>query len=844
MAKEKTNKKNSSNTSGGVKWLWRLFFGGVFGVILILLLANFGAFGEMPSIEELQNPKASEASQVLADDGSLMGKYYRQDRVNVDFREISPYVIQSLIATEDERFFDHSGIDLRSIGRAIFSLGREGGASTITMQTAKNLFTDYSRNKFIRVIQKIKEAIIAIKLEMNFTKEEIMTLYLNTVPFSDNVYGIRNASRTFYQKDPDDLTIDQAAVLIGMLKASTYYNPRINPENSLRRRNTVINQMARNQYITEAEAERFKALPIELNYKKISDATGIAPYFRMVLLNQVKEWCKTHTKPDGTNYDVYKDGLKIYTTINPKMQLYAEEAVSKHLSSAQKILNSQANIRTGSVWKTTAGKNSLNYWMRRTDRWKNNEGAGMSEEENIKDFSKKDSMRVFAYNKNRYEDVYMTPLDSIKYHRQMLQVGFMAMEPLSGAIKAWVGGIDYKTFGYDHVNVGTKRQVGSVIKPLLYCLAIDQAGFTPTSRVVDVQQYFRGFGAVPATSTSCTGRTTTMTGALAWSRNCATAYILKQLNPERNEGAKMFVNFLKLCGVKSKLEPYPSIALGASEISLYEMMKAYSIFPGRGFNVEPMMITRIESADGNVLFQNTPRRAEVTSDMAATQTVTMMQNVVTSGTARGIWGYGVKGELAGKTGTTNDNSDAWYIGYSPQLIAGVWTGCDDRFIRIESSTSGQGSRLAMPIWAYFYEKATKDAETGITDTLKFNEYYSDTRNIFYDWVYDPIPDSAFYIEGIEDPFVGGIAAPPVPEIGGESDTSNRVNSNQPAVGGAAVERKPEPRQQQPANSPQNQQQQATEPEERPRRNNVINRIFRGNNNRGGTNAGENQNQQE
>lgn len=828
---------NIKNISGdqtrvSVKWLWRLFILGGVGVVLLLLLANFGVLGEMPSIEELQNPKASEASQVLADDGTLMGKYYRQDRVNVDFKEISPYVIQALIATEDERFFDHSGIDIRSIGRALFSLGNEGGGSTISMQTAKNLFTDYSKNKFKRIIQKIKEAIIAIKLERNFTKEEIITLYLNTVPFGDNVYGIRNAARTFYQKDPDDLTLDESAVLIGMLKATTYYNPRLNPENSLRRRNTVINQMLRNDYITAAEADRYKAQPVKPNYKKITDATGLAPYFRMVLLNQVKQWCETHTKPDGNNYDVYKDGLKIYTTINPKLQLYAEEAVSKHLSFAQKILNSQANIKSGSVWRTKSGQNSLNYWMKRTERWKNNEATGMSDTENAKTFTVKTHMRVFAWNKNRYEDVEMTPLDSIKYHRQMLQVGFIAMEPLSGAVKAWVGGIDYKNYGYDHVNIGTKRQVGSTIKPLLYCLAIDQAGFTPTTRVVDVQQYFKGFGAVPATGGTCTGRTMTMTSALTWSRNCATAYILKQLNPERNEGAKMFVNFLKLCGIRSKMEPYPSIALGAVEISLYEMVKAYSIFPGRGFNVEPMMIMRIESADGNVLFQNTPKRAEVVSDMAATQTVTMMQSVVSSGTARGIWGYGVKGEIAGKTGTTNDNSDAWYIGYSPQLIAGVWTGCDDRFIRIESSTSGQGSRLAMPIWAYFYEKATKDAETGITDTLKFNEYYSDNRSVFYDWVYDPIPDSVFQIDGIEDPFVNGLSVPQMPEIGGESDTSKRVNTNQPAVGGAKVEPKQEPKPV-PA-TPQTDQQQAAQTEQQsPKRNNVINRIFGGRNRNSG-----------
>ncbi len=817
------SRENSTSSNKAVSWLWKLFFIGIISVILLLLLANFGAFGSMPSIEELQNPKASEASQVLADDGTLMGKFYRQDRVNVDFKEISPYVIQSLIATEDERFFDHSGIDMRSLARALFSLGRDGGGSTITMQTAKNLFTDYSTKTITRLIQKIKEAIIAIKLERNFTKEEIITLYLNTVPFGDNVYGIRNAARTFYQKNPDRLSIDESAVLIGMLKASTYYNPRKNPENSLRRRNTVINQMARNKYITEAEADKFKSKPIDMSrYKKITDATGIAPYFRVVLLNEVNEWCATHKKGDGTNYDVYKDGLKIYTTINPKLQLYAEEAVSKHLSYAQKILNSQQNIKSGSVWKTSVGKRTLDHWMKRSERWRNNKDRGMSDADNAKTFTVKVPMTVFAWNKDRSERVEMTPLDSIKYHRQMLQVGFMAMEPLSGAVKAWVGGIDFKTYGFDHVNVKTKRQVGSTIKPLLYCLAIDQGGFTPSTSVQDVQQYFKGFGAVPATGSTCTGRTVSMTSALAWSRNCATAYIMKQLNPERNEGAKMFVNFLKLCGIKSKLEPYPSIALGAAEISLYEMMQAYSIFPGRGFNVAPMLVTRIESSNGTVLFQNTPKRTEVVSDMAATQTVTMMQQVVNSGTARGIWGYGVKGELAGKTGTTNDNSDAWYIGYSPQLIAGVWTGCDDRFIRISSNTSGQGSRLAMPVWAYFYEKATKDKQTGITDTLTFNEYYSDNRSIFYDWVFDPVPDSVIQIEGFEDPFLRE-AVPSIPEIGGESDTMDRGTSNQPAVGGAKVEKKTDP-------SSSGQAQNQGQAEQKPRQN-IFNRVFGGKRNR-------------
>jgi penicillin-binding protein 1A len=717
-----------------VKILWRVFLIG-FGVgVLILLLANWGVFGKMPSISDLENPTASQASQVYAEDGTLMGKYYLEDRVNIAFKDISKHVINALVATEDERFYDHKGIDPRSLARAFFSLGSEGGASTITMQTAKNLFTQNwsTKNIFLRTLQKVKESIIAVKLERNFTKDEIVTLYLNTVAFGDNVYGIRNASKTFFQKEPDRLTLDEAAVLIGMLKAAYTYNPRVNPAKALNRRNTVINQMVRNNFLTAAEAEGFKKKPIPLNYKKMDETAGIAPYFRMVLGEDMKKWCKEHKKSDGENYNLYRDGLKIYTTLNPIMQQYAEEAVAKHFSYMQKILSAQSDVKSGSVWK--GHENILDAAMKQTDRWKNAKRDGLSDEEVKKSFYIKIPMRVFAWNNNRGKDTVMTPMDSLKYHRQMLQAGFMAMDPLSGEIKAWVGGIDFKTFKYDHVNVNTKRQVGSTIKPLLYSLAIEDNGFTPNTMVVDEQQNFGSYGQVPATTTTCSGETMPMAKALALSRNCATAYIMKQLGPQGNEGAKRFVNFLKECSVQTNVEPYPSIALGSSEISLYEMLQAYSMFPGRGFNVKPMYITRIEDRNGNVLQTFIPQRKEVISDITAYSVISMMQGVMKFGTGRRIWSYDVDGEIAGKTGTTNDNSDAWFMGYTPQLIAGVWTGCDDRFIRFSTTSVGQGSSVALPIWAYFYDKASKDRSLGIDTKASFVKPDMMSNDVMGDWM--------------------------------------------------------------------------------------------------------------
>ncbi|MEO7531481.1 MAG: transglycosylase domain-containing protein, partial [Sediminibacterium sp.] len=513
-----------------VKIFWRIFFWGFGVVVLLLLMINLGWIGEMPSIDDIENPSALQASQVFADDGTPMGKYYIEDRVNVSNKDISKHVINALVATEDKRFYDHSGIDGFSLIRAFLFLGTEGGASTITMQTAKNLFTENwsTKNIFKRSVQKLKEGIIAVKLERNFTKEEILTLYLNTVEFGDNVFGIRNAANTFFQKEPDRLNVEEAAVLIGMINGPGIYNPRTNARHALERRNLVLNRMVAKNYLTEAEASGLKRKPIELHYLKLNEKNGLGPYFRMILGEEMKKWCKEHKKNNGDNYNLYRDGLKIYTTISPRYQTYAEEAVSKHMAYMQKLLNAQENIKKGTVWK--GYENVIESAAKQSERWKNLKKDGMKDEDIRKTFDLKIPMHIFAWNSMRGKDTVMTPFDSIKYHRQMLQAGFMVMNPLDGQVKAWVGGIDFKTYKFDHVNINTKRQVGSTMKPLLYSLAIEEAGFTPNTTVYDNQQSFGGFGMVPATSKTCTGTAMPMAMALAKSRNCATAYVLKQLD--------------------------------------------------------------------------------------------------------------------------------------------------------------------------------------------------------------------------------------------------------------------------------------------------------------------------
>ena len=498
-----------------VRIFWKYYFISMVVFVIFLFSINFGLIGDMPDLSDIENPTASLASQVYAQDGTPMGKYYLEDRTSVKYSDISPYLIQALVATEDKRFYDHYGVDGEGLVRAVAFLGTQGGASTITMQTAKNLFTDNwsTKNKLLRIIQKIKESIIAIKLESKFTKQEILTIYLNTVPFSENIFGIGNASRSFFQKEPDRLSIEEAALLVGMINAPTKYNPNRNPKLALERRNLVLNRMAGQNYITSDQAEQLKNLPVVTNFKKLDENNGLGPYFRSNLGEFMKKWCKEHKKSNGDSYNLFKDGLKIYTTINPRMQLYAEEAVAKHMAALQKEFNTQPKIKSGEIWKEY--NNQLESAIKQTDRWKNLKKEDISDEDIRKTFNEDVPMRIFAWNKKRYIDTTMTPLDSLRYHKQILQTGFLAVDPFTGEVKAWVGGVDFKTFKYDHVNVNTKRQVGSTIKPLLYSLAIEKAGFTPNTPVLDQQQMFDGYGMVPNTSRTCTGMTIPMAQALA-----------------------------------------------------------------------------------------------------------------------------------------------------------------------------------------------------------------------------------------------------------------------------------------------------------------------------------------
>jgi penicillin-binding protein 1A len=477
------NEKKPPITSKAVRLFWKFFLYAWGSFFLLIFLIYVGLFGKLPSIEELENPSMMSSSEIYADDGTLMGKFYLKDRINVKYQDISPFVIRALIATEDERFYEHSGIDIKSLVRAIIFLGREGGASTITQQTAKALLGQQSRKSVMRVIEKLKEWIVAIRLEINFTKEEIITLYLNMVNYGEETYGIRNAAKTYFQKEPGQLAVEEAAVLVGVLKGSTKYNPRRNPKAAMSRRNTVLEQMVRNDFLTKEEAKSLKMAPIQLKYLKMDENSGIAPYFREILRDELKEWCKENENPKtGEPYDLYRDGLKIFTTINPKMQEYAEIAVYRHMQNLQKVFSNQYNIKDGSTWKSKEGKAVLEAAMKQSDRWRNMKEEGLEEEEIKKSFFEPVSMKVFAWNEKREKDTVLSPIDSIRYHKQIMQIGLLSIDPLTGEVKAWVGGSNFKRFKFDHVNIRTKRQVGSTFKPLLYTLAVKN-GFRPETEL-------------------------------------------------------------------------------------------------------------------------------------------------------------------------------------------------------------------------------------------------------------------------------------------------------------------------------------------------------------------------
>lgn len=699
--------------SKSVSILWKVFLGGIVAVLLIFLGANFGLFGKMPSLKELENPEADLASEIYSADGKLMGKYYAENRSEIKYNQISPNIINALIATEDQRFMDHSGIDGRAVLRAIGTGGSQGGGSTITQQLAKMMLGQGKGNVITRGVQKIKEWVVAVKLERNFTKEEIITLYLNRASWG-NIFGIKNASRIYYQKDPAELNIEEGAVLVGMLKGFIY-DPVRHPKASLFRRNTVIDQMQKAAYISFEQAEKLKAKPLITKYKKPDESVGIAPYFRSVLVDKLKEWCKNNTNiKTGENYDLYRDGLKIYTTINSKMQAYAEEAVVQHMPVIQRKLNEILRINGKRMWKDR--ENIIENAMKISDRWKAMKEDEFSEEDIRKSFLKPVQMKVFAWNAKRETDTLMTPRDSIKYHKQLLQTSFVAMDPKTGEVKCWVGGIDFKWFKFDHVTAS--RQVGSTIKPLIYTLAVQDAGYTPSTIIeggpVKYGKEMKTFNGGGGTLANC----------LAFSKNTASVRLTNLV------GVNRVIEFANSVGIKAKLPPYTSIALGAAEIPMLQMLSAYSMFPNRGYNTEPILISRIEDKNGNILQEFNTETKQVINEQDDYTMVKLMQGVVEIGTGRSLNGYNIPAQKAGKTGTTDDNTDGWFIGYTPELLAGTWVGCDDPFIRIYAGTSG-GNEMALPKWGIFMSKVYADKSLQYGNILEFQKPASISNDPIY-----------------------------------------------------------------------------------------------------------------
>ncbi len=707
-----------------VKILWRIFFGGLLFVLLLFVAANFGLFGKMPSLRELENPEADLASEVISADGLLMGKYYLENRSEVSYNEISQNVFHALVATEDERFYDHSGIDAKAVIRAVYSLGKDGGGSTISQQLAKMILQQGHGNMFSRGMEKIKEWIIAVKLERNFTKEELLTLYLNRAPWG-NIYGIRNASRTYFQKEPKDLKVEEAAVLVGMLKGFIY-DPIRHPQASINRRNTVINQMvvAKQAYLTAAEAEKLKAKPLITNYKQIDENVGIAPHFRHALIDVMKDWCKNNKNPKtGENYNLFKDGLKIYTTLDSRLQRYAEESTDTHMPNVQAKLNSTLRYKGESLWKNH--QITIENAIKQTERWKNGKEDEIDEKDIRKQFDIPVPMKIFSWKKggDKHEmDTIMTPIDSIKYHKKIMQTSFLAMDPRSGEIKAWVGSVNYKWFKYDHVT--TNRQVGSTFKPLVYTLAVQDAGYTP-------ETYIPGGPLTLGGKTISTGGGT-CAYCLARSINGCAWHLIAQV------GVKRTIEFAQQCGIKAKMPPYYSIALGTAEIPMIEMLQAYTMFPNRGFNTAPTFVTRIEDKNGNLIFEfPLAKSTQVIGEADAYTMVKMMQGVIREGTAKRLNNYRIPCEKAGKTGTTNGNTDGWFIGYTPTLLAGTWVGCEDPFIPIYQDNAG-GAEMAAPAWGNFMQKVYADKKY---ETLTSQKEFSVPMELKNDPV---LADAEFY----------------------------------------------------------------------------------------------------
>lgn len=713
-----------------LKLFWIVFSIGILSFVSIFLAAGFGLLGKMPEFRQLENPKTNLATQIFSADNKVIGKfYYNDNRTPLYYEEIPKNLIDALIATEDERFYDHSGIDLRSTLRAVVYLGEKGGASTVSQQLARQLFTGVrSRNTLDAVIQKIKEWVIAVQLERRYAKKEILTMYLNLYDFNYNADGLRSAANIYFSKEPSDLLLEESAVLVGMLKNSSLYNPIRRPELVTSRRNIVFQQMLRNEMLTQKEVDSLQQLPLQIQFNPQSHREGLATYFRAYLRQFMLNWIQDNPKPDGEKYNLYLDGLTIYTTLDSKMQTYAENAVKEHMSNLQDAFFEQNTPK----WNPTAPfldlsekevERLMGQAMMRSERWRKMKLAGKTEDEIKASFEQKTAMRIFSW-KGEIDTV-MRPIDSIRHYKHFLRSGMMSMNPQTGHVKAWVGGINYKHFQFDHVFQG-KRQIGSTFKPFVYASAIDQLKLSPCDSFPDgfycVEA--RKFGAHEAWCPKNSGdRYTgmrTLKNALANSVNTISARLIDKVGP--GPVSKLAADL----GISSKIPNVPSIALGTADLSVYEMVAAYGAFANQGIYVKPVMVTRIEDKNGTVLFEATPETRDVLSEESAYVTVKLLEGVTESGSGirlrhRGAeennpyfgtvvtgYPYEFQNPIAGKTGTTQNQSDGWFIGMVPNLVTGVWVGGEDRATHFNSIAYGQGATMALPIWALYMKKLYED----------------------------------------------------------------------------------------------------------------------------------------
>ena len=736
-------KKVSANFSKPIRWFWGLFLALILSGTSGFLLASLGLFGEMPDHTALENPRTNLATEIISSDDQTLGKFYFEDnRTPVGFNELPKHLVEALIATEDVRHYEHAGIDARGTLRAFVFLGKKGGASTISQQLARQLFVGVrSKNKLETITQKIKEWVIATRLERQYTKEEIIAQYFNIYDFGNNADGIRSASRIYFGKEPKKLSINESAMLVGMFKNSSLYNPRPNrnPVGTKNRRNVVLAQMAKYGYIKEILKDSLQKQPLGLNYSPESHREGIATYFRSYLRGYMKEWVNSplNTKPNGEKYNIYKDGLKIYTTIDSRMQTFAETATKMHMNNLQAeffVQNTKKRNPTTPFLDLEPEEvtSLLNSSMRRSERWRKMKyDLKKPNKDIILSFKKPASMKVFSWTaKNNEIDTVMTPLDSMRYYKSFLRAGMMSMEPQTGHVKAWVGGVNFKHFQYDMVKQG-KRQVGSTFKPFVYAAAIDQLHLSPCDTfpksqiTIDAFKHGNMKPWSPKNSGSNYGGFETLKSALANSRNTITARLMNEIGPQP------VINLANSLGVEQQIPAVPSIALGTPDLSVYEMVAAYSTFANQGVYTKPVMVTRIEDKNGTILFQYSPETKDVLSKEVAYVTIKLMEGVTQFGSGQRLrhsaakdqlvykeivtgYPYEFKNPIAGKTGTTQNQSDGWFMGMVPNLVTGVWVGGEDRSTHFETITYGQGASMALPIWANYMRSCYEDESLNIS----------------------------------------------------------------------------------------------------------------------------------